>query len=59
MVLDDDRIDIRWYPSVPSFVAVVAGLMKTFRLAYLAGKRLYLSNVTRGVILLNQLKVEK
>jgi hypothetical protein len=24
-VLDGDRVGIRWYPSVPSFVAVVAG----------------------------------
>jgi hypothetical protein len=38
-------------------IAVVAGLMKTFRLASLAGKRLYLSNVTRGVISIkNQLR---
>jgi hypothetical protein len=39
---------------------VMVGSKKNFsRLAYLAGKRLYLSNVTRGVISLDQLKVEK
>jgi hypothetical protein len=29
-VLDDDRVGIRWYPSVPSFFAVVAGSKENF-----------------------------